>query len=103
MRSCSDLSFTGIRPQVIDEIRALAKKHDVELVVLYGSRARGDQWERSDIDLAYRGGDGVRFALDVDEETSTLLMYDTVDLDRPNNPDFLAEIERDGVILYEKG
>lgn len=72
-------------------------------MVLYGSRARGDQGERSDIDLAYRGGDGARFALDVDEETSTLLMCDTVDLARPNNPGFLAEIERDGVILYEKG
>ena len=45
-------------------------------VILFGSRARGDDHERSDIDLAVLGGDTNNFALAVDEETSTLLMYD---------------------------
>lgn len=43
---------TGIRQIVIDEIRQIAKSYGVERVVLFGSRARGDYRERSDIDLA---------------------------------------------------
>ena len=43
------------------------------------------------------------FALDVDEAeiVPTLLMFDVVDLDRGCNEELRAEIERDGVVLYE--
>ncbi len=44
-------------------------------VILFGSRARGDFRRTSDIDLAVTGGDFDRFALDVEEETTTLLEY----------------------------
>lgn len=71
---------TGIRRQVIKEITDFAKKYDVKKVLLFGSRARGDFKRTSDIDLAVSGGNFDRFALDVDEETSTLLMFDIVDL-----------------------
>ena len=71
---------TGIRQQVIKEITDFAKKYDVKKVLLFGSRARGDFKRTSDIDLAVSGGNFDRFALDVDEETSTLLMFDIVDL-----------------------
>lgn len=64
---------TGIKPRVMDEIKALAKKYNMDKVILFGSRARGDFKRASDIDLAVSGGDFVRFALDVDEETWTLL------------------------------
>ena len=49
---------------------------------MFGSRARGDHKRASDIDLAVQGGDISRFALDVEEETSTPLKYDVVNLDR---------------------
>ena len=71
--------------------------------MLFGSRARGDNWERSDVDLAVAGGDVVRFSLDVDEELPMLLMFDVVNLDGPVQPELLEEIQRDGVLLYEKG
>lgn len=71
---------TGINQKVIEEIRTIAKKYDIEAVKLFGSRARGDYRERSDIDLAVYGGKTVKFALEVDEETSTLLKYDIVDM-----------------------
>lgn len=47
---------TGIRQQVVDEIRSLAQKYEVRKVILFGSRARGDFREKSDIDLAVEGG-----------------------------------------------
>ena len=64
---------TGVSERVLREIRELAEKHGVEKVILFGSRARGDFRERSDIDIAFTGGDAPRFSLDVDEETYTLL------------------------------
>ena len=75
----------------------LARKYGLSRVVLFGSRARGDNWERSDVDLAVAGGDVVRFSLDVDEELPTLLMFDVVNLDGPVQPELLEEIQRDGV------
>ena len=93
---------TGIREQVIQEICALARKYDVDRVMLFGSRARGDFRRTSGIDLAVEGGDFVRFALDVDEETSTLLKFDIVDLGRNIQEELLESIRREGRILYEK-
>ena len=76
------MNNTGIKPKVIEEIRTFAKKYNIDKVILFGSRARGDYRRTSDIDLAVVGGDFARFALDVDEETSTLLEYDIVDMSR---------------------
>ena len=39
----------------------------------------------------------------MDEELPTLLMSDVVKLDGPVQPEVLEEIQRDGVLLYEKG
>ena len=66
------MNGTGIDDRVINEIILLAKIHDVDRVVLFGSRARGDYHRASDIDLAVYGGNIVQFALDVEERTSTL-------------------------------
>lgn len=102
MNQETELKNTGIREQVIKEIIDFAKKYDVEKVLLFGSRARGDFKRTSDIDLAVSGGDFDRFALDVDEETTTLLMFDIVDLDREMQPELRESIEKEGVVLYEK-
>ena len=93
---------TGIKPFVLEEIRSLAEKHGIEKVILFGSRARGDYKERSDIDLAFIGGNTTGFSLDVDEETSTLLMFDLVDLSEAVSPELLDSIRREGVVIYEK-
>lgn len=93
---------TGIKSNVITEIRELAKKYRIGKVILFGSRARGDYKRTSDIDLAVSGGDIARFALDLDEETSTLLKYDVVCIDQPVHEDLMSSIQREGRILYEK-
>lgn len=93
---------TGIRQQVIEEIQALAQKYNVSKVILFGSRARGDFRRTSDIDLAVTGGDFDRFALDVNEDTSTLLEYDIVNLDRDMQQELRDSIRTEGMIIYEK-
>ena len=84
------------------DIIALARRCGLTKVILVGSRARGDNWERSDIDLAVSGGDTANFILSIDDEIRSLLMFDIVDLDKPAQTELLAEIERDGVIIYEE-
>lgn len=44
-------------------ILALAKNYNIQKVILFGSRARGDNWQRSDIDLAITGGNTIAFPL----------------------------------------
>lgn len=92
----------GLHAGVTESIRMLAEKHEIEKVILFGSRARGDYGRASDIDLAVAGGNIGAFVLDVDEETPTLLKYDFVNLDTQIQPSLLEEIRRDGRILYEK-
>ena len=88
----------GIRNEII----ALAKKYGIRKVILFGSRARGDNGARSDIDLAVSGGDITGFRLDIDDEVRTLLMFDVVNLDGAVQLPLLASIEREGIILYEE-
>ena len=96
------MNDTGIREQVLDEIKALAEKYGIERVILFGSRARGDYRRTSDIDLAVSGGNVTRFALDVEEDTATLLKYDIVDLDSEMQDELRESIRKEGRLLYEK-
>ena len=96
------MNETGIRPQIIQEIKELAQKYGIQKVILFGSRARGDYRKDSDIDLAVSGGNIAAFALDVEEETTTLLKYDVVNLDGSVQKELLDVIEKEGVMLYEK-
>ena len=80
----------------------LARQHDAQRLVLFGSRARGDHKERSDIDLAVYGmpcSEQAGFWLDA-EELPTLLKFDIVHVSPGMDPKFLTHIEKDGVTLY---
>ena len=92
----------NLKKSIQEEIRELACEHGIEKVILFGSRARGDHKERSDIDLAISGGNTAAFAVDADERIRTLLLFDVVNLDGPVQPELLASIEKEGKILYEK-
>ena len=96
------MNNTGIKDVVIDSIIDLSRKYDVSKVVLFGSRARGDFKEKSDIDLAVYDGDFARFALDVEDETYTLLSFDIVDMNKSMAEDLLQSINEEGFVLYEK-
>lgn len=85
-------------------IASTAKKYGASKVVLFGSRARGDNRERSDIDLAV-------FNMPIDnqilfsEEISTLptlLDFDLVFIKETTSKALLDNIEKDGVILMSK-
>ena len=87
---------------MLREIIELAQKNGIGKVILFGSRARGDYHRASDIDLAVYGGNITEFALDVEEQTSTLLTYDVVDMNKDRKKEFVEAIAREGILLYEK-
>ena len=88
--------------RVLNTIRLFAEKHKVQKVILFGSRARGTHTERSDIDIAVVGGDFDAFYWDIKENTHSLLMFDIVNMDESTSDDLREEIEKDGIMLYEK-
>lgn len=83
-------------------ISALAKNAGAHRVVLFGSRARGDNHPRSDIDLAVWGltfSQSRRLAGEL-EELPTLLKFDLVNVGPDTSPKLIENIKREGVILY---
>ena len=98
----TDINETGIRQKVINEIKDYAELYELKKVILFGSRARGDYKEKSDIDLAVTGGNVAAFSIAVDENTSTLLKFDIVDLDASVQEELSQSIEREGIVIYEK-
>lgn len=91
--------------KILIELQRMGEKYDLGQIILFGSRARCTNGERSDIDLALYAGDAKQYydILDFIEEIETLLMFDVVDMNGSAFSDDLRdEIERDGVIIYEK-
>jgi len=83
--------------------RMLVARFGAERVVLFGSIARGESQGRLDIDLAVAG-------VSRDRELGAIALLGdeagcSVDLVRLEdaNPRLAAAIERDGIVLYERG
>jgi predicted nucleotidyltransferase len=90
-----------------DFFKKLCKLPFIDGVYLYGSRARQQHQERSDIDLAINCPTATKddwlLILDIFEETDTLLKIDSVRLDELSDDDLLKQnILKEKVILYEK-
>jgi uncharacterized protein len=95
------------RALIEDLARRLGRHPAVERVWLFGSRARGDNFERSDIDLAIEApgidrGEWTKLHLDLEEDADTLLLIDFVLIDDlPKS--FRHRVHREGRLLYERG
>ena len=86
-----------IPDRVLKDVSTFARRHGIEEIILFDGFT-----ERSDIDLAVCGGDFDSFYWDVKEKTHSLLMFDLVELDVGVSEELKTEIERDGVVIYEK-
>jgi uncharacterized protein len=95
------------RGRLIEDLaRRLARHPAIERVWLFGSRARGDCFERSDIDLAVDAPtmdpyDWLKITLDFEDEAPTLLLIDLVRWEEA--PEGLrAQIRDEGIVIYER-
>jgi predicted nucleotidyltransferase len=98
-------SGTGRVPieDVYAQVVQFSRESGAQRVILFGSRARGTNRPKSDIDLAIEGCPdfaGLRDRLQ--SELWSLLKLDIVNLDDDISADLIDEIKRDGRVLYEK-
>ena len=97
----------GLKETTIEKISAVfAGFPQVEKAVLYGSRAKGNYKNGSDIDLTLHGKDlTLNVLYKIDEELDDLLLPYTFDLsifERLSDPDFIDHIQRVGVVFYQR-
>jgi len=102
------MSATGLTPEHLALLQQVFKKHpQVATVKLYGSRAKGNFHERSDIDL-------VVFGTGIDRFLVADLLLDLADSDLPYTVDLqnysdiknralLEHIDRVGLVIFERG
>ncbi len=98
----------GLPNIAIQKIRAVLNCYpQVDQAILYGSRAKGNYKNGSDIDLTLHGGADLtlnvlyKILADLDD----LLLPYTIDLSILNDigdPDMIEHIQRVGVTFYEK-
>ena len=88
--------------RVLRELSSFAQKYSVTKIILFGSRAKGTNTERNDNDIAVYGGNFDSFYWDVKEKINSLLMFDIVQADSSISDELKKEIEKDGVVIYEK-
>lgn len=94
----------NLEQQIIDEILEICHKHkSINKVILFGSRARGDNLPKSDIDLALYCENSIsEFIEDIEMNTSTLLEFDFSDMKDIQDEFFIEQVEKEGVTIYEK-
>jgi len=95
----------GLTAETIAKINAVfAKYPQVEEVILYGSRAKGDFKNGSDIDLTLKGKELNlsllnKINLEIDDR-SLPYTFDISIFDQISNPDLVDHIKRRGVVFY---
>ena len=97
----------GLKEETIEKINSVfAKFSEVDKVVLYGSRAKGNYKNGSDIDLSLKGNSLNRDILSkISIEIDDLLLPYIFDLSvyhQLNSPDLLEHINRVGCVFYSK-
>ena len=92
----------NLNKDIIKEIVDISKKYDgIKKVVLFGSRARGDNELKSDIDLGiYCDSDLLLFIEEIENNTHTLLEFDFSDMNNIRDEFFIEQVEKEGILLW---
>ncbi|MGB3295761.1 MAG: nucleotidyltransferase domain-containing protein [Phormidesmis sp.] len=97
----------GLKAATIDKITSVFARYPaVESAILYGSRAKGNYREGSDIDLTLTGEQlTYRTLLRIEDEIDDLLLpylFDISIFSHIDDPDVIDHIRRVGVPFYER-
>jgi predicted nucleotidyltransferase len=100
-----DIETFGLSKRSIDTLKAIFQKHtDVKTVYLFGSRAKGNYHEGSDIDLAIMNNGllpkTIRSLLAECEESSLPVAVDIIAFESLSNDELKEHIQRVGVLFY---
>jgi predicted nucleotidyltransferase len=96
----------GLTPQTTEKIGGVFARHQqVEKAVLYGSRAKGNYKNGSDIDLTLLGRLAHADLLKLMDELDDLMLPYTIDLSlfsEITNAGLIEHIKRVGIVFYER-
>lgn len=95
----------GIRQNLYNDMISVIKKFGVKKAILFGSRARGDYKNNSDIDLAFIFNNNdkdnfIKMQAKL-EELNTLYKFDVIDFNTLKNDKFKEEILKDGIVIFD--
>lgn len=97
----------GLKDYQIEKMQMVfASFPQVEKVILYGSRAKGNYKPASDIDLTLVGADiDLTMQFRIETQLDDLMLPYTIDLSilsQISNPDLVDHINRVGQVFYER-
>jgi predicted nucleotidyltransferase len=85
----------GLKDEYLKTIIDVLKQENVKKAILFGSRAKGNYKEGSDIDLAIVG-DEKKINYILNEETNIPYFFDILNLEKISNENLKAHIKRVG-------
>ena len=89
----------GLREEIINKIKLIAQKYNYDFII-FGSRARGDYKNNSDIDIAILGDvsseDEMKIKINFDE-IDMEYMLDIVFVNKITNIELIKNIKKEGV------
>lgn len=86
--------------EVIEKAAALCRKYSAKEIILFGSRAKGTETERSDIDIAVSGVQDFEQLEEEIDALPTLYTVDLVNIDTCGNQLLKEDIEKYGRKIY---
>jgi predicted nucleotidyltransferase len=96
----------GLKQEHIDLINeCFAQYQGIEQIIIYGSRAKGNYKNGSDIDLTIMGDLDYSGLMKLENQLDDLLLPYKIDLSlyhNISNPDLTDHIQRVGKVFYEK-
>lgn len=97
----------GLTENTIEQINSVfIQHHEIEQVIVYGSRAKGNYKTGSDLDLTLCGTElNQRLLLQIMTELDDLLLPYSIDLSiyqQIDNPNLIQHIQRVGMIFYQR-
>jgi predicted nucleotidyltransferase len=97
----------GLKDQDIEEIHAVLRQFpEIESALIFGSRAKGNYRNGSDVDIALKGervtfGMAVHVAGILNEDTLMPYHFDVLDFNSITNAGLSAHINRVGVVFFD--
>ncbi len=102
-------SLFGLRAGDIENIIAvIQQQNEVQEAMIFGSRAKGNYKNGSDIDIALKGS-GVNHITSgnvshaLNEETQMPYTFDVLSYQTISNKDLMEHIDRVGICFYKRG
>ena len=101
------MTMYGLTDRSYQELlQILASIPEIDEVIIYGSRPRGDFWRASDVDLSIKGKDFNRHTLarlnDKLYESCIPQVFDTHIYANIKNSKFKANVDSEGKLLYQR-